>query len=95
MSVLQRKPMSVPCNILPGSCSGRTQHHAGEGLQLLPACPMWGELVGFTACGCEATASAANLRRDGICQPQDLLPAPSHAPGLSQGLTTLIIPWGW
>jgi len=51
------------------------------------ASPRWlevGEPVGFTACGHEATASAADLGRDGVCQPGDPLPAPRPTARLSR-----------
>lgn len=94
-SITGKKCLSAPCNTLPGSHPGRAQHCAGEGPWLLPARPRQGELLGFTACGCEATISVANLGRDGVHQPQDLLLAPHPAVRLSQGLTPLIVPWGW
>lgn len=94
-SVLQYKPMPIPCNVLPGSCPGRAQHCAGDGSQLPSAFPRWGEPVGFTACGHEATASGADLGRDGVRQPGDTLPASHPSPGLFRGLTPLIVPQGW
>lgn len=54
-----------------------------------------GEPAGFTACGREATASSADLGRDGVRQPRDLLLGPHPAPGLSRGLTPLMVPRGW
>lgn len=89
MSVLWYKPTSVPARPFQGHVQVVLSLVQGRlcGFSL-PVQGQWDSL-GFTACGCEATASAADLGRDRVCQSQGSLPAHHPAPGLSQGLAPL------